>query len=237
MILGAEDPLAFIGQPLGWATVVAVLGLALSGALRFKREVDREVEARQSAERERDQANTNATKWQEAHAAEVEARKFAEIDARARQGVAADWAAYTVHLIDVIAGYERAIANVTAPPSNGTDTSDKAAREIRPGVNAIRARILAAVADARDWTPGCTIRVTGCTVRDVERALDMSHGTASARVHEMARLGYLVDTGRRAVTATSPDGRNFTGAVYDITPLGRDVLQQHRSTTNESDTP
>jgi hypothetical protein len=137
-----------------------------------------------------------------------------------------------VHLIDIIAGYERAIANVTAPPSNGTDTSDKAAREIRPGVNAIRARILDLLVDPGEGP-------FGLTVRDIERALEMSHGTASARVHEMARLGYLVDTGRRAVTATTPDGRNFTGTVYDITPLGRDQLAQHRtpSTTNPEGSP
>lgn len=79
-IFAAEgaDPLAFLAQPLGWATVVGVLGLLIVGPIRLKREVEREVEARIAAEEIRDQAIANATRWQEAHAAEVEARQFAE---------------------------------------------------------------------------------------------------------------------------------------------------------------
>lgn len=160
-------------------------------------------------------------------------RVIADVEARACPDPGGRvWAGYAVHLIDIIAGYEQAIANIATPATNGTDTGDAAARAITPGVNEIRARVLQAIASAGSPHHG----LPGLTVRDVERRLTMSHGTASARVNEMAHLGYVVDTGRRAVTTTSPEGRDFTGRVYDITPLGRDVLHQ-RSTTNHEEQP
>jgi hypothetical protein len=164
----------------------------------------------------------------------TEAKGHASIDASVFGGTrTAMWAGYALHLIDVIEGYEKAIANLDRPASNGTETSDEAARILAPGVGGRRAIILRQLLDRRAFlvSIGSTDPAQeGMTCKDLEAMLGWSHGTASARLHELAKLCYVAPTGHKRTTSIGPGGTEFKGQVFDITKLGIDQLNQHEGT-------
>ena len=51
----------------------------------------------------------------------------------------------------------------------------------------------------------------GITCEEIERALGMKHQTASARIAELRRDGFIVDTGRRQPTTSGRPAR-----VYEV---------------------
>lgn len=125
-----------------------------------------------------------------------------------------DWIGYSLHLLDVIAGYELAVANLTEPPSSSDVGADNA-RKLAPSLVGRRGVILRHLATFPD----------GLTCHDVEVALEWNHGSASARWHELRKLGWIAATGERRTTTIGPRGE-FKAEVYRITPMGVDALNQ-----------
>ena len=66
--------------------------------------------------------------------------------------------------------------NTPVAPHNGTGTSQDAANSIKPHVNRLCAQVLKAIREM----PG------GLTCQEVEQILNMSSGTATARINELA---------------------------------------------------
>ena len=90
--------------------------------------------------------------------------------------------------------------HIGAPYAVGSDTSQEAAAEIVALTPTLRAKVLLHVLGQGEH---------GATCDEVEQALGLSHQTASARVHELAQLGDLVDSGHRRKTRS-----NRNAAVY-----------------------
>ncbi len=76
----------------------------------------------------------------------------------------------------------------TFPPCNGTDTSNEAARRIRP-VASQQARRVFEFFVMRD--------VTGATDLEVQQALEMKGDTERPRRGELVKLGLIEDSGER----------------------------------------
>lgn len=80
-----------------------------------------------------------------------------------------------------------------------SDTSEAAADSIEGSVTALRKKVLEAIAGAED----------GATCDQIEVALHMRHQTASARVRELALMGYIEDTGVRRPTRSGRTARVY----------------------------
>ena len=72
-------------------------------------------------------------------------------------------------------------------------TSKDAARSMRPITSRLRTRVYSVIWGAQ-----------GLTCSEVEERLSLSHQTASARIHELARMELIKDSGERRLT---PSGR------------------------------
>lgn len=95
----------------------------------------------------------------------------------------------------------RATDNEPEPPAaRRSDTSVAAAKSVRTCTAKLRAKVRDAIAAKGDH---------GATCDEIEVATGLSHQTASARVHELAKLGGIEDSGRRRPTRS---GRK--AAVY-----------------------
>jgi hypothetical protein len=70
-------------------------------------------------------------------------------------------------------------------------TSRLAAASMKASVEGLRNRVLGAIRHLGDHGASCD---------DVEMVLDMTHQTASARVHELAWAGFIQDSGRQRKT-------------------------------------
>lgn len=81
-----------------------------------------------------------------------------------------------------------------------SDTSRNAAKSIREGAAKLRERVRVAIARREHY---------GATCDELESLLEMRHQTCSARVHELAKVGAIVDSGERRKTRS---GRK--AAVY-----------------------
>lgn len=92
-----------------------------------------------------------------------------------------------------------------APFVRGSDTSEDAARQIRPHAGRMAERVFEFVQAKGE---------RGATVDEVEVELEMLHQTAGARVRELVLAGRLVDSENRRRTRT---GRY--GAVWILTEL------------------
>jgi len=73
----------------------------------------------------------------------------------------------------------------------GRDTSRLAAAIIRASAEGLRHRVLGAIRDLGEH---------GAICDEIECALDITHQTASARVHELAWAGFIQDSGRQRKT-------------------------------------
>lgn len=91
---------------------------------------------------------------------------------------------------------------MSPPHVAGSDTSRAAAESIRPHAPRQRDRVLASITARHS---------DGMTCDEVELALGLSHQTASARVHELAKAGAIVDSEARRPTRS---GRK--AAVYVV---------------------
>lgn len=81
-------------------------------------------------------------------------------------------------------------------PTNGTDTSDAAARSMARIAPIIRRRVLELIRDR-------TQTGFGATCDEVETALKLPHQTASARIRELAKAGDIRDSGNRRLTRSN----------------------------------
>lgn len=94
---------------------------------------------------------------------------------------------------NVLDGY---ITSETTRPVQEAHISTAGRRETSQAANAsidkgaIRAKVMETIKAARD----------GMTCDEVEALLGMSHQTASARVHELGKMGQIVDSGKRRPT-------------------------------------
>jgi hypothetical protein len=70
-------------------------------------------------------------------------------------------------------------------------TSPLAAATTKASIEGLRKRVLGAIRDLGEQ---------GATCDECEIVLDMTHQTASARVHEPAWAGFIVDSGRQRKT-------------------------------------
>ncbi len=73
----------------------------------------------------------------------------------------------------------------------GSGTSRLAMASIGPSAEGLRSRVLGAIRDMGEH---------GAICDDVEVVLNMTHQTASARVHELAWAGFIIDSGRQRKT-------------------------------------
>lgn len=92
----------------------------------------------------------------------------------------------------------------------GSDTSEQAAQHVAKRVETLRLRVFRAIqlcSGANE--PEAKL---GMTCDEVEHALEMSHQTASARIHDLAKQERIFDSGLRRKTRS---GRN---AVVWIAP-------------------
>lgn len=96
--------------------------------------------------------------------------------------------------------FEEAKADLplSAPYARGSDTSKAAAESIEPASGTLRARVLGTIKSMREY---------GMTCDEVEQTTHLTHQTASARVHELHKLGAIRDSGRRRNTRS---GRKAT---------------------------
>lgn len=104
---------------------------------------------------------------------------------------------------DRLSELERAQADIEPLSPRGVDTSKAAAQSVRKTAPAMRAKVLAYIKSQGG---------NGSTTDQAEVALGMSHQTCSARVHELAKLGAIEDSGVRRKTRS---GR--TARVYVVT--------------------
>ena len=86
---------------------------------------------------------------------------------------------------------------IPTPYARTSETSKAAAESIAEAAPAIRKRIHERIAES----------LNGMTCDEVEAAMGLSHQTASARVHELRKLGMLLDVGEKRPTRS---GRNAT---------------------------
>jgi len=85
---------------------------------------------------------------------------------------------------------EQKMLNFEAPHNN-TDTSKLAAEEIKPHLGHLQSTVYSYILKQGD---------SGATCEEVERALDLAHQTASARVYELHHKGRIKDSGHRRLT-------------------------------------
>lgn len=81
--------------------------------------------------------------------------------------------------------------NLMAPYVSSSDTSKAAAHSVRGDLQAMEKKVYSAL-----WDAG----MDGMTCDAVEVAIGMSHQSCSARIRGLAKLGRIIDTGRRAPT-------------------------------------
>ena len=92
-----------------------------------------------------------------------------------------------------------------APYARGSDTSKAAGRCVEICAGTLRARVLGHIVDRDSY---------GMTCDELEAVSGLMHQTASARVHELKKLGAIYDSGRRRKTRS---GRKAT--VWLARPL------------------
>lgn len=80
-----------------------------------------------------------------------------------------------------------------------SDTSEKAAKKVRPRARTVREQVLAVIVRAKNY---------GATCEEVEDELRYPHQTVSARIRELALDGLIEDSGDRRPT------RGATARVY-----------------------
>lgn len=90
--------------------------------------------------------------------------------------------------------------NISAP-SNGTPTSDAAARRIAPMLRGMKAEIFAVIAEHGPITCDAVEVLTGG-----------KHQTVSARFNDLVKEGRIEDTGESALTRSG-----FSAALYRVT--------------------
>ena len=86
------------------------------------------------------------------------------------------------------------------PPSNGTDTSNAAAKDIAPKTPSMREKVFALVKSAGEH---------GITCDEVEIVTGLKHQTASARLYELCKAGRVVDSGERRKTSSGSTARVY----------------------------
>lgn len=94
------------------------------------------------------------------------------------------------------------------PPSNGTETSNAAAKDIAPKTPSMREKIFALVKSSGDC---------GITCDEVEILTGLKHQTASARLYELCRGGKVTDSGERRRTSSGSLAR-----VYVVDSNGKE---------------
>ena len=81
----------------------------------------------------------------------------------------------------------------------GSDTSKAAAIDVAPLTGAMRVRVF-------DWAAR---QRSGFTCDEAEIALTLKHQTCSARVRELVKLGFVVDSGERRATSSGRAARIY----------------------------
>lgn len=87
----------------------------------------------------------------------------------------------------------------TAPYVRGSDTSERAAKQIAPALGFLQQKVL----DVLLSEP------KGLLCEEVERKADLSHQTCSARIRELCQRGYIEDCGERRVTSSGRSARVY----------------------------
>ena len=100
---------------------------------------------------------------------------------------------------------DQQIMNFEAPHNN-TDTSKLAAEEIKPHLGRLQSTVYSYILKQD---------ASGATCEEVERALNLAHQTASARIYELRHKGKLKDSGHRRLTTKN---RLATVWVHDDVP-------------------
>lgn len=98
-------------------------------------------------------------------------------------------------------------ANEVQVAANAPETSVLAAERAMPGSGSMRARILGFIVDRG---------LTGATDEEIEKSLGLRHQSASARRNELARDGWIKDSGERRKTSS---GSEATVWVFRETTL------------------
>ncbi len=101
-----------------------------------------------------------------------------------------------------------ALETIERAGNNGTDTSIAADESVSRLLKGLRLEV---------WRWFQT-KPDGATCDAAEQALDLKHQTCSARVRELAKAGWLVDTGRRAPTSSGRPARVYE--AVDLSVVG-----------------
>ena len=120
--------------------------------------------------------------------------------------------------LDIFAGIDRKALDRIVPRSNKTDTSDAAAASLLGKTGPMLRKVL------------CYIVENGTgTYDELSRDLDIGRPSCSARLNDLHRNGYIVDTGTRRQTQSGRSNR-----VYAATPAGRALYRAIRGEENAS---
>ena len=121
------------------------------------------------------------------------------------------------HLASRCAGYQATLARVLAGARhNGTETSEAAARSVKPNLTGERLRVLNGFLHYGH---------DGATTEQVEHRVGGKHQTVSARVHDLDYLGWLEKTGSTGVNTSgrrankyrvSEEGRRQMSAYHEL---------------------
>jgi predicted transcriptional regulator len=98
--------------------------------------------------------------------------------------------------------------------AHGSDTSRRAAESVVPHIGRLQVEILNHI-----------IAAEGATCDELERALGLRHQTASARIHELVKVGLLRDSGTKRRTASGRSAVVWAHVKKDENPQ-RSLFQE-----------